>query len=304
MKACQRGGIYITLILLFAVASFTSSADGQVIGIVSRIKGKLIHKLGERATGLQRTDQVMRESVIQLAPGSTQGWVEILTANGPVRHSRFPVSGFVRLAGLSDEMQDQYRTALGGKVLGTRGGLRLSGEVEAFDWSMEIGTLDARDLESGLYLVLSRENSSKETGSFAPLYFRLKENLTISEARYVIVDKAMSFIETEGQYEKRGEDWVFRFDDFEYESNVTYEVRSLFTLSGGLEIQWSFAYRIFSEEDMDFIEQEIKDSLTGEENEFQRIMIRAAVFQSYRLKLSSIKILSAAGVDVAWMLEE
>ena len=290
------------VMLLFVLGGAAAFADEQIVGIISRIQGKLIHRLGGKVTGLKRTDQISRDSTIELAEGSKRGLVEILTANGPVRYSRFPVTGFVRLTGLSDSMQDQYRMALGGKVLGTRGGLKRRGRADIFDWSMEIGTLDGGDLEQDLYLVLSGKQDSGAIGSFAPLYFKLKEDAELIKARYIIEDKTLGFVEKEGEYEKQGEGWIFRFDDFEYESNVTYEVKNLFSLADGSEAQWKFTYRIFGEEDMGFVEEEVEHSLTGELNDFQKAMIRAAVYQSYRLKLSCIKTLNAIGVDIEWML--
>ncbi len=294
----------IAIILLFVLGGVAAFADDQIVGVISRLQGKLIHRLGGKATDLRRTDQISRDSTIELAEGSKRGLVEILTATGPVRYSRFPVTGFVRLAGLTDAMRDQYRTALGGKVLGTRGGIKRRGRADIFDWSMEIGTLDGRDLKQNLYLVLSGKQDSRAIGSFAPLHFNLKEDVELTKARFIIEDKTLGFVEKEGEYEKQGEEWIFRFDDFEYESNVTYEVKNLFSLSDGSEAQWKFTYRIFNDEDMQFVEKEVEDSLAGGLNDFQKAMIRAAVYQSYRLKLSSIKTLKAIGVDIEWMLVE
>ncbi len=84
----------------------------------------------------------------------------------------------------------------------------------------------------------------------------------------------------------------------------THEVKNLFSLSDGSEAQWEFTYRTFSEDDMRFVEDEVEHSLTSELNNFQKAMIRAAVYQSYKLRLSSIRTLSAIGVDVEWMLVE
>jgi hypothetical protein len=301
----RNNGIrYAAFLLLFVLAGVAAIAEDQVVGIVSRFQGKLMHRLGGKITELQRMDYISRDSRIELAEGSKRGLVEILTATGPVRYSRFPVTGFLRLTGLSDVMQDQYRTALGGKVLVTRGAFKLRSRADLFDWSMEVGTLDGRDLGQDLYLVLSTTQDSRAIGTFAPLYFKLKDGLEITDARFIIEDQSLGFVEKEGEYEKRGDQWIYRFDNFEYESNVSYVVKNLFSLSDGSQAQWNFTYRIFSREDMEFVEQEVKDSLDGELNDFQKAMVRAAVYQTYKLKLSSIKTLKAEGVDVDGMLTE
>ncbi len=300
----NNGMRFAFLVLLFVLVGAAAFTEDQVVGIVSRLQGRLMHRLGGKVTELQRMDYILRDSTIELTEGSKGGLVEILTATGPLRYSRFPVAGFVRLTGLSDVMQDQYRTALGGKVLVTRGGLRLKSRADIFDWSMEIGALDGRDLEQNLYLVLGTTQDSRALGAFAPLFFKLKDGIELTEARFIIEDQTLGFVEQEGEYDRRGEQWIFRFDNFEYESNVSYVVKNLFSLSDGSQAQWDFTYRIFSREDMEFVEEEIEDSLEKDMNDFQRSMVRAAVYQTYRLKLSSIKTLKDAGVDIEWMLNE
>jgi len=294
---------WLVILAAFILVGVFVHGQEEVIGIISRIQGGLVHELGGKETELKRTDEITRDSVIRLAAGEKRALVEILTASGPQRFSRFPIEGFTRLAGISQDMQDQYRTALGGKVLGTRGRLQNDPVTDIFAWSMALGALDAREVDGDLYLVLSRTESSRSSLSFTPVAFPLRDGVSITEARYIIIDKGLNLVEQEGRYERRGDDWIFRFDSFDYLSDVTYEVKSLFTLEDGEEALWSFTYKIYGKDDMEFIEEDVEYSLTGKENAFQEAIVRAAVYQSYNMKLEAIRILSGIGVDVEELLE-
>ncbi|HUV07095.1 MAG TPA: hypothetical protein VMX75_05150 [Spirochaetia bacterium] len=292
--------------LLFILAAPVCFAQNEVVGIVSRIKGELVHEAGATERKLHKLDFISRGSILRLAEGQSSGWIEILTSTGPIRFSRFPVSGFLQFAGLSANMQKQYRTALGGKTIGTRGAIITRGvmeNIELFEWEMDPGSLDERDIKEGLALVLSRTESSRKSGVLSPLSFRLFDGITIAEARFVILQRGTGTIEKEGELEKRGDDWIFHFDCFDYRTNTVYQARCLLTLEEGIEVPWDFSFRIFNEADMLDVKDEARRALTREENEFQEAMVRAALLRSYQLKISALQVLAHQGVDIGELFD-
>ena len=136
-----------------------------------------------------------------------------------------------------------------------------------------------------------------------PLVFRLKDGLVIEGGRYAVIQRRSNVVEAEGELESRGEDWIFRFDAFEYSPGSEYRVIMLLSLEEGGEARWQFSYRIFDEWDMEDVEAEIEENLTGAENDFQRAMVRAAVYRCYHLEIAALRLLAAQGVAIGELMD-
>jgi hypothetical protein len=290
-----------TAVLLFLTVHLLQlSAEERIIGIVSRVDGRLIHLHGNKREILRIADPITSGSEILESEPSGRERLEIITASGPVRFSRFPAKGFASYGQISEDLKDHYITALVGKTL--RKGVS-RGNRELLEWSMDLDVVDGEDIQAGFYLVLSKSESSKESRSFMPLSFKVREGLTIVAASYALVDEFFMSDEIQGLFERRGEDWIFRFDGLELMTDVSYRVKTMISLDDGKQIRWDFSFRVQGAERRDYVEKIIEESLEGVEGRFQRAMIRASVYHSFYLRLKALQILNDNGVDIVGLLD-
>ena len=294
-KGFHIPGIIILLLLIIHPVF----GQNEVIGVVSNLKGNLIHKLGNREQKLETSFKIYSNSIIQLEENSGTGLLEIITASGPIQYSRFPVSGFVQFQELNIALQDNYITALGGEVLGLRGDeeKELTNNDEYFEWFTELGSLEENQAANGLLLFFSNNKSTKENLCSNPIYFKLNEDINIIDVQYKILKKTEGLSIAKGKFINHEEGLAFSFNSFAYETDTEYLVECYLTLSNGDMINWEFVFTLAGEEYIESIEKKYESSLTGSETEFQKEIIRASVFQSNGMKIKALDILVSQGIS-------
>ncbi|MBN2536462.1 MAG: hypothetical protein JXB88_26495 [Spirochaetales bacterium] len=314
MKKAYIKMIIITLFFLLYCILLYAEAEPDVIGIVFSVKGDFILKNPDGEEKLMPGLRVRKGSEIQLAKGSGRGKIQIITSQGPVVYSRFPVllkeTGFTAL---SDKQQDNYIASIGGTVLTGRASsaeknfikdedeiiMETSLANTLFDWHMELGVLAKEDIENGFTLVLGKEKSSKENLSLQPLYFRFQNTIDFTNISFEIMkDNTFTTVYKNGKFTRSGSDYVFSFDCFEYETDTPYIVDVIIEFSDDDEEYWEFGYSIAGTAKLKEIETEISRECAGAGSDFEKGLIKVKVYRKYNMTLKAMQILSTLGLDI------
>jgi hypothetical protein len=213
-------------------------------------------------------------------------------------YKRFPVKlDSANLKMMADDLRQNYIASIGGAVL-------RSGNKEAgiFDWSTDIGALDATDLKKGFSVVVSRNKSSASGSSLDPLYFKLMPWVRIKSGVYEILADTTGVNLAKGAWTNKDGDFALALDALDFESGVDYRVINTFVLADGSKETWNFVYTVYAAEDMQIVTDEISSMLKADQKEFEKQLIRAAKYQGYNFKLKALGILKDAGVDIEGML--
>jgi hypothetical protein len=286
-------------ILFFLILSPLAGSEDDVIGIVLTIKGNLVQERGEEATPLISGDKVYRDSIIKLEQNSGRGKIQIGSNSGPVIYTRFPVK-FTQTSftPLSEAKQDHYISCVGGTVLTSR-------SVTLFDWFMKnLGALDEMDIKNGFSVVFSRNKNSSKSLLLDPLSFKIKDDVQIKSITGTLINK-----DEDGRIvldtitiRRTGNDWTIPLDQYDYEYAVEYAIKTTITHMNNKEEIFEFTFYVYGEEEIDFIEAEAGELVTGGETDFEKAVIRAGRYRYYEMHLKGMRILKEAGIDIDGML--
>jgi len=300
--------IFCCAICLFLSGSLLGQAiDNEVVAIVFSVSGDLVLRNNGKESPAKQSDKIYKSSVIDLKPGTKGGKLQLGTLDGPVVYKKFPVKiASMKFAGLSEENQKVMLSSIGGTVLRSLTvtksiSVEKPGE-ELFDWFMEIGVLDEKDVQKGFSIIISPDKSSKEILSLDPLYFRLNPSVRIKSADYSIVVDTTGVVASSGSWAFKNGEFGFSFKGLKYEFGVDYRVETIFTLSDDSKTEWDFIFTIYNETDIKSVEDEVQTGIAGKKNHFEKQIIRAGIYNGYNFKLKALGILRDAGVDLDGML--
>ena len=303
--------INLIILLFLNFPIIAEDSPDNVIGIISGIKGSFIHKYNNKEIALTKTTRLYMDSVIILN-SEGNGWIEVLTESGPVKYSRFPLSGFSGISSISKAAQDKFITAIGGMVLGTRdsgfGDIKEKGYAP--EWSMDdsleskdvferylpIDMFDENNVEQGMSLVLSANEIPEDFNK--EFYFKLKEYIEPVSIKYIVYDFASNNIIAMGSYMNSENSWIFTLNSFDYTPGKKYRVENYLLLKDDSQIEWDFSYGIYSKDRISEIDAEVT-GVTGYESEYDWSMIYAAHYQTFGLTFKILEMLRNAGLDLS-----
>jgi hypothetical protein len=282
------------------------------------VKGDVLRKNNNTEEELKPGVKVYYSSVLELGRGSRRGKIQIITSQGPVLYSRFPVT-FEKTAftALSVTQQDNYIASIGGTVISGRAdeadddfleddddfGGESSFADEFFHWYMDIGVLTKDTIKEGFAIVLSRSRSSREDLSLSPLYFQLNEAMTFSTLSYEIMkDHTYDTIVENGSFTKTDHGLALSFRDIPLEKDIPYIVEIAVTMKDDYTDYLEFDFSIAGTNKMKEVESEIAHKITGKESDFEKNLIKARVYWEYNLKLSALEILKSQGLNIEDMM--
>jgi hypothetical protein len=299
MKTAQKSYTRVFLIAMFAIFPiflFTQSSE-DTVAVVLSVSGDVVFSVGGKEFALSPSVVLTKTSVIALKKGAKTGKVQIGTIDGPIVFKKFPVKlDSIDLKTIPGDMRDNYIASIGGTILRSKGP-----EAKIFEWSTDLGALDASDVEKGFSVVVSQTKSSAENFSLNPLYFKLKAGIKVKSGSYKIVGDTTGVFHAQGTWSEKDGDLAFSLDSLEYENGVDYRVHNLFTLADGTIAEWSFVYTIYKTEDVSYVEAEVWKMLAGMDRDFDKKILRAGRYQSYNFKLKALSILKDAGIDIEGM---
>lgn len=310
--------IFVVLFLLCQSLSLYTETEPGVMGIVFSVKGTIIIKNNDQEEVLKPGEKIYQTSSIHLAPGTKKGKIQLLTSQGPVIYSRFPVTFEKNMfASLSNTQQDNYIASIGGTVLsgrGAEGNKVFLGEeddigdscgfgTELFEWKTNIGVLTEKNIKDGFSLVLSKTKNSKENASLFPLYFKIKEQIDIKEISFEIIkDNTFVTVYEKGFFKKIDDGLLFVFDCFQYEVDTPYIVEIAVTVSGDDTDYFEFGYVVAGNNKVKEIESEISRRYSGKESDFEKDLIKSRVYWEYNMKLNALAILKSLELDIEDLL--
>jgi hypothetical protein len=284
---------------IFLLATTYAMGGPSPVGVVMSVKGDLMR------TGSGKPDKKVvpglllfpESKIVKAAEGRGQE-LQIATADDMKTYRIFPVSlTDETLKEISEQKLQNYVAAIGGAVL--RGDAEGGNAGELFDWYCDVGTI-----EVGRRLVLSEKVSSLETKNLEPLSFKLKKGTALRETSYsILVDDSGKLQMEGGTFTKTNEGWTFAFPGFDKaKDGVAYRVECRSKTVEGLEVRWSFTFRILDKERFKAIETAVAKRQSGCDTPFDKAMARAAVYKEEGLNLKALQVLEDAGVDLGGVL--
>ncbi len=298
LHTCRTRILVCTFTLLAWPFSLVADNEEDAIGVVLSVSGDVVLQSAGNEQQLLPSALLAKSHVIALRKGAKTGKVQIGTIDGPIVFRKFPIRlDSLDIKVMPGDMRENYMASIGGTVLRGR-----QKEADIFDWSMDLGALDARDVEKGFYLAVSRTKSSAVNLSLNPVYFKLDAGVKVKSGTYEILVDTTGVSLYKGSWTEKAGDLALMLDTIKYESGVDYRVRNVFVLEDGERAEWNFKYTIFSKEDIGIVEEEIAGLLKGDEREFAKKLLAAGKYMSYNFKLKALSLLKDAGIDIEGML--
>jgi hypothetical protein len=321
MKRCKKRFLkkkIFIFIILFIHSFLFSETEDDVIGIVFSIKGTLVLEREGKKENIEPGVMIYKTSLIRLAEATKRGKIQIITSEGPVVYSRFPITfQNTAFAILSDKQQENYIASIGGTVVRDRAGgggdkflsdngfisEEISSGDKIFEWYMDLKVLDSREIKEGFTLVMSKDKSSLENLSLNPLYFKLCDDVEVQHISFeVMEDKTFTTVYESGEPKKKDGDFVYLFDCFKYTCNTPYLVVATITFSDGNTDYWEFSYTIAGMETINRIEEEASRKCSGDESDFEKMLIRAHMYREYDMELTYLRILKDCNLDIEHLM--
>ena len=297
-----KGKAILGFLIIVTAVSFSGYTDDQIIGVVLSVKGKLLLAEGEETRELLAGDAVRKTTSIELAEGERRAKVQIGSHAGPIVYTRFPVTFDIStLQGLSREQEENYIACLGGTPLRSKTPSR-----SALAWKLDmLGAIHEESIEAGFSVVMSPEKSSSENLSLDPVYFRMVEGLGVKKVTFSLQNNDLGkTVVKEKQLERQNDGFVFSFASLPLNHETEYQVNLTFVLKDGAKISEFFVFFVYGDAEINFIEEEAAFLLSGDENDFEKGLIRAGTYRNYAMHLKALAILKDIGIDIEGMFTQ
>ncbi len=161
-----------------------------------------------------------------------------------------------------------------------------------------LGGIPLPELAGGFTLTFGPGPSSRDSGRAAPLRYRFLKDYKASAVTAELYDYSFEPVGEPKRLSAKGDDWTFAFKDFRYDIPQPYYLRFVFESADGSKSAWTTAFTPWADEELAYVESEIREAISGDLSAFERDMLRASIYLKYDLKLSQLRTLEAAGISL------
>lgn len=301
----------VFIMVCFMVAAFWGGeyvrcGNPEPVGCVNFVQGDLNHTRDGRTVPLARKMVIYKDSIIAYAP-------EYIKRDGLVQivykycvhdeYSVFPVS-FKQpsVTPLTPKELKELSQYVGGNLV-----LSSGHEDPVFEWYCNIKGLD-EDFAGDFRIIISKTQSSVDTGMVKPLIFKLKSGVVISaiECSLWELDDYGKRVKNVASVEWKSEkdEWVLDFGKLPSEQNELYLLETVFVGEGGKKTEKGFIYKIFDKVKIQAIQDEALKGITGDKTGYKKKSALIQNYEDYDLILPSVERRRSEGLIVNGLLEE
>jgi hypothetical protein len=297
---------FIAIVFLSQGYAASLNPEPEYVGCINYVKGGLMHTHDGSTVQAARGMVIYKDSVINYAPEYTKrdGKVQIICKNGgkntiTVFPASFNKSSVATVS--AKELKELGKYIGGNLVLSSKHGDPI------FEWYCNIKVLDeefARDFT----IIISKTQSSFDTGSVKPLVFKVNPGVVISAIECSLWEaddygkKIKKIATVEWKSEK--DDWMLDFSKLPSDKNKLYVLETGFIDNNDKHTVKDFIYKIIDKTQLQAIQNEALRGITGEKTEFKKKSALIQNFEAYDLILPSIEKRKNDGLIVNGLLDE
>jgi hypothetical protein len=298
--------LFCFIAIVFLSQGYAAGLNPEYVGCINYVKGNLMHTHDGSKVQAARGMVIYKDSVIDYAPEYTKrdGKVQIICKNGgknPI--TVFPASfNKSSVATVSARELKELGKYIGGNlVLSSKHGDPL------FEWYCNIKALD-EEFAGDFTIIISKTQSSVDTGSVKPLVFKVNPGVVISAIECSLWEaddygkKIKNIATVEWKSEK--DDWMLDFSKLPSDKNKLYVLETGFIDNNDRRTVKEFIYKIIDKTQLQAIQNEALRGITGDKTEFKKKNALIQNYEAYDLILPSIEKRKNEGLIVNGLLEE